>query len=449
MALLLLVLTGAPVLALLSSRPVTAQMVSTPERGMVRTLAASPDAPPLDVYVDSTLLASAITFSTLTPVSAITSGDHTLALVTAGGDPKRQTLTSTDIRLDADAFLLIVATGYLTDLRVQTYQQDSSSLDSTSDARIRSINLVPDTADISVAQTDGTSLLPAAAPFAASSYATTPAGHYALAATPSTTNAQPVTLVGLTFLPDATYDIALIGEYRKGSVRAVPVVTATSLPCGIARQTGGPTMGCGRLLNADEDQAPVDVYLGDATTAIASQVAYGTATATFAVPAGATDLVLMPAGTPRDDSHRLAHVSLTGEDGVGVLIVANGNPGKVKLSTFNDVDQPVGGNLARVQMINTASGFGEANVEVNGLVEVKGILQGESSDARLVPAGPYELQITDADSGAMLADSGPMTIVAGQSCRWVIIGNGKKGTVAVVTLCVPIPTDATIASPLS
>ena len=415
---------------------------------MIRALAASPDAPPLDVYVDSTLLAAGVTYSTLTPVSAFSSGNHTLALVTAGGDPKRQTLTSTDTTLDANAFLLIVAAGYLSDLRVQTYEQDSSGLDSTNDARVRSINLVPDAPDIKLARADGTILGSTAAPFAASAYTTTPAGHYALTAMPSTGQAQPVSLADMTFLPDATYDIALIGEYRENSVQALPIVTATSLPCGTSRQIGGPAMGCVRLLNADADQAPFDVYLEDSPTAVASQVAYGTATPTFAVPAGAKELLLMPAGMPRDDTHRIGHISVSGEKGKGVLIIASGNPGKVRLKAFDDVNDPVGGTLAREQVINVASGFGAANVMVNGLTEVKGILQGESSDVRLVPAGPYDLQITDADSSSVLAESGPVTVDAGQFCQWVVIGDARAGTVAVVPLCVPIPTNATTASPL-
>lgn len=414
---------------------------------MIRALAASPDAPPLDVYLDSTLLASDVTYSTLTPVSAFSSGNHTLALVTAGGDPKRQTLTSTDTTLDANAFLLIVATGYLSDLRLQTYEQDSSGLDDTGDARVRSINLVPDAPDITLARADGTMLGSTAPPLAASAYTTTPAGQYALTAMPSTGKAQPVSLADMTFLADETYDIALIGEYRESSVRAVAIVTATSLPCGISRQVGGPATGCVRVLNADADQAPFDVYLEDSPSAVASRVAYGTATPTLTIPAGATELLLMPAGTPPDDTHRIGRLSVSGEEGDGVLVIASGNPGKVRLKAFDDVNDPVGGTLAREQVINAASGFGAANVMVNGLTEVKGILQGESSDVRLVPAGLYDLQITDADSGNVLAESGPVMVEAGQFCQWVVVGDGKAGTVAVVTLCVPIPTNATSASP--
>jgi hypothetical protein len=136
----------------------------TADSARVQVAHGSPDAPAVDVYLDSLLIAPALELGQMTNHIALPAGPHTLALRPAGAPAADAPLVSTDVTLAADSSpVTIVAVGQVSDgsLALQSFSNDVSDL-AFDQARIAVYNAVPG-ATVSATASDPSATLLASA----------------------------------------------------------------------------------------------------------------------------------------------------------------------------------------------------------------------------------------------------------------------------------------------
>lgn len=422
-----------------------AQTVLIPEQAMARVIHASPDTPPLDVYIDDRLLSGAMSFGTVSGYLPIETGNHQLQVVPAGGDPLRQALFTVDVTVAVDTFQLLAIQNYLNGITLSAYEQDVSRIDGQGVARIRLIHLVPDANGLTMALPNGETLFDSVVPLTASRYKDIQAGSQSITIRPERQETVAEIIEPLALLPNADYDIVVIGQLRDDSVRVLPLAVATAQPCGQFLGIGGTESGCLRVVNASPDIPAIDVYAGDATQPVVTGLTFGVVSPVISVPSGDVEVRIVPAGGAMDSE--LATTSLYLENGDGLLLIASGPADRAVLEDYDDAGQPLGGDQVRVSVVHQANHTGMLDVTANGEPLVRAILESEESDARLVPAGTYVFAATTNPDGERVTQSQAIVLVAGTSYRIIVAGDSAEGLVAMIPAGLPVPVDTWIPAP--
>ena len=424
---------------------VLAQTVLVPQSALVRIAQASPDAPALDVYVDDQLLVADMVFGSVSEYRPIETGDHTLQVVPAGGDPARQALVALDISFDPETLQLVAVQNYLNALALSVFPEDVSAIDSSGLARIRMIHLVPDGNDLNLLQSDGSEVIAGVVPLSASQYQEIQAGSQSLSVRAERQD-QVVTIpVSLALLPNVAYDLIVIGQVSQNSVEIVPLVTATAQPCGQFLAISGPEAGCLRFVNASPNIPSVDVYVGDDPQPVATGLTFGVVSPVISIPNAETEIRVVPSGSQADAA--LATTTVFADSGAGLLLVASGSGDHAKLDRYDDLNGPLGGQQARISVIHQASDAGTVDISANSQPLVRAILETEQSEDRLIPSGSYVFDVTSNADGQLLGRSTAVRIEAGTSYEIILIGDPDNGLVAIVVTGYQVPVDTALPAP--
>lgn len=433
---LVVVLAGTP------PATTSAQTVLLPEQTLARVVLASPDAPPIDIYIDDRLLVGAAVSGSVTDYLPVETGERKIQVVPAGGDLLRQALVSVDIQFDPDVFHLLTIQNYLNGITVTAYPLDGSTFGSQGYARLRLIHLVPDANGLSLLTSDGDDVFNSILPLTASRYTDIQAGGHAVSIRPERQEIVPPITTELTLLPNVDYDLVVTGELRDESVSVQLLATPTRQPCGQFLAIGGTESGCLRFVNASPDIPTVDLYVGEERILVATGLAFGVVSPVISIPTGDVEVRIVPAGGAPDDD--FASTSLFTEDGDGFLLIGSGRADRAVLENYEDLQQPLGGRQARLTLIHQANGAGTLDISANGSPVVRAMLESEESAARLVPAGAYVFEATGSQTGQRVAIAPATRLEAGSSYQIVVAGDVDE-VVAIVVAGLPVPSSASIA----
>jgi hypothetical protein len=143
---LMTALAASPALGAAQAATATPAVTGVPNP-TIRVVQASPDAPPVNVLVDGQPVAHGLAFGTASDYADMAAGDHHLqVLPTDGGQP----IIDQTITLNDSTASILVATGDLAHIQLQTYAVDNSA-PNPGQARLRLINAIPDGPPLSVA----------------------------------------------------------------------------------------------------------------------------------------------------------------------------------------------------------------------------------------------------------------------------------------------------------
>jgi hypothetical protein len=152
-----------------------------------------------------------------------------------------------------------------------------------------------------------------------------------------------------------------------------------------------------RFVHASPSTAAVDVYVGDATTPLFSNLAFGQASPYATVPSAAFVFVLRTAGAPATSAPLFTSATITPADGQTITSVAGGQIGAVqakamfRISPFVEAFDPVAAGQARLRLVNLDYSLPALGIDVgdDGSVEESniGIYQASTPAGILAPAG--------------------------------------------------------------
>ena len=121
----------------------------------LRLAHASPDAPPVDVYLDDTRVVSALAFGSASESIAVAPGDYAVSFYVAGADPAESAVTAAALPLNAGDARTLLVMGNLDALQLVLFADDTA-VPTAGNARLTTVHAYPGAPDVNVALTDGT-----------------------------------------------------------------------------------------------------------------------------------------------------------------------------------------------------------------------------------------------------------------------------------------------------
>jgi Domain of unknown function (DUF4397) len=205
--------------------------VSTAASADVRVIHASPDTPPVDVYVN-TLPGSgdpAITdlaFTQGTPYIPLPSGSYDFRVTPANSNTVA--LSALGFPVDQNQDVSIVAVNFLSSIEALVLNDDNTSVSNA--ARIRFVHAAPDVPTVDVALAGGDVLFNAVSFKGNGGYISVPGGTYDLEVRLDANNTVALPLPGVSVQNGFVYTIFAMGSLAAGNVQAVTFVDAIPAP---------------------------------------------------------------------------------------------------------------------------------------------------------------------------------------------------------------------------
>jgi len=198
-----------------------------------RFVHVSADAGEVDLYVDGTAVAQAVSYGTATEFTALADGEHQIQIVPTGQPADSAWLDET-IQFDGGQAYQFAVAGIAeeddnddNDLRLIQSEIDLTPLPA-GQARVRAIHAVDDAGDVNVALAAGSNLFEGVGFSDASDYAVVDAGSYDIQVTDAD-NTELVTATGQKLEEGTVNDVFVIGRTADQSVQLL-VLTASATP---------------------------------------------------------------------------------------------------------------------------------------------------------------------------------------------------------------------------
>lgn len=200
----------------------------------VLVLNGSPDAGPIDVYVDGQLVLQGASFGILGDFIPVTAGERQIQIVPSG-DAVDDAVIDSVVDLQEGVAYEVAALGEIADIRLQALPVDTRPLPANT-SRLRAVHAAPDAPAIDLALTVGESVLQDLENGEVSEYIALPAGTYDLEARIAGTTDLALPLPGTVLIPNTAYTLYLTGLVEEGSLGAtlVPVLISPEIAGAVA-----------------------------------------------------------------------------------------------------------------------------------------------------------------------------------------------------------------------
>lgn len=218
--------------------------------GRVRIMHASPDTPPVDIFVDGQKAVTALAFPNNTGYVALPAGGHNVKVFVSPSDGTGTPALQATLDVVAGKDVTVLATGRVGDGSLAlTLFEDDNRTPSGNNAHIRLIHASPDAppVNVAVAGTD-TNVFTGVAFRNVSPYVPVPAGTYSLDVKVNATGATVLTIPNLKLDARTVYTAVAVGLAGNGTLRVVPLVDAPAPAAPAPPRTGDSvTTGGGTL----------------------------------------------------------------------------------------------------------------------------------------------------------------------------------------------------------
>jgi hypothetical protein len=236
---LVLVLVALAAATVFATLPAAAQSAST---GRVRVMHASPDTPPVDIFVDGQKAVTALAFPNNTGYVALPAGSRNVKVFVSPSDGTGSPALEANLNVAAGTDYTVLAVGEVGKGSLALLPlQDNNALPAAGNAHVRIIHAGPDAPAVDVAVAGTTTKLFSDIEFKeVGTYTPVPAGTYNLEVRPAGTTTVALAINGLQLANRTVYTVVATGLLANNTLRAVPLVDAQP-----AAAPGTPNTGTG------------------------------------------------------------------------------------------------------------------------------------------------------------------------------------------------------------
>ncbi len=408
--------------------PVT--RAQSPDEARVRVLHASPDAPPVDVYLDDALVLESLAPETVSGWLGVAPGQHRLLLFASGADPTVSgALVDATLAMDAGTARTLAMTNVLASLEVQLIPDAPEPQAGV--ARLRVVNLDADAGPVDVAVAGaGEPIVTGLADGSASPIVTLAPGVVDLQIRPAGAGGAWTEAVsgGLPLVEGTATSLFLVDLPADGDARTVVASDGAS---------GSGTAARLRVLHGAPAARPVDVLVDGAT--VATDVTFGSITDPLVLAPGEhrVQVVLDSTGAPgMPDATVLVDVVLSlGADDASTLVVIPAADGFAAQSILDDPTPRA--DAAQLRVVNLAPDLPTVDVvrDRTRRALIERLAYPVASEYRDVRPGRLDLELRAADkSGRVVLDVAPLTLAPGTSTSLFVVGSLADGALRAVVV---------------
>lgn len=183
-----------------------------PEKSFIRLLHASPDAPPVDVYVNNKLIARNLAYKQFTEYLSSDPGVYNVKIYASG--KLTPPIIDTTLTLEANKILTIAAADKLKNLKLLPYEEPKLYT-TPGKAYVKFVHLSPNTPPVDITLPDGTILFKNTAFTEGTEYLPVDRGIYTLQARPTGTSKIALTVPNVRLKPGRFYTVYAVGLLNK------------------------------------------------------------------------------------------------------------------------------------------------------------------------------------------------------------------------------------------
>jgi hypothetical protein len=194
-------------------------------KAQVRVAHFSPDAPNVDVYVNSDKVLSNVPFGAVSGYLTVPAGRYTFAIRPAGAAADSPPVFAASQRLMRGRAYTVAAVGTLATIKPKVYR-DTVCAPDAGNAKVRILHAAPDVPPVDIAVKDGSVVIKNLKFSAASRYIEGPAGSGTIEVRAAGTN-QVLLTFDATVAAGNIYTVAAIGLAGDGSVKLLPILDRT------------------------------------------------------------------------------------------------------------------------------------------------------------------------------------------------------------------------------
>ena len=398
----------------------------------VRVLHASPDAPAVDVVVNSTAIAANAPFKTATGFSTINSGRGTVKVNVAGSNT---TVISATPDFNAGRSYTIIAANKVAAIEPLIIDDDGAA-PASGQVKVRVVHGAPSAPAVDVyvtapnAALAGTTPTLANVPFKTiSSVLQVAAGSYQIRVTAA--GSKDAVFDAGTVALAAGADLVLVAVDQNIGASPISLIGLTT-DAAAPRFELTDTRAQLRAFHASPDAPNVDILVDNALAA--GNVPYLTAVGFVAVPSGARNVKVNAAGT----STTVINVTPTLAAGKAYTAYAVGFlAGISALLVEDNLAAPTTGN-AKIRVIHGSPDAPNVDILANNNRVLANVPFKTASDYLVVPAGAYNFKVNVAGTATTAAQA-DVTLVAGKV--YTAIAVGSVASTATNKLAIRLLTD--------
>jgi hypothetical protein len=364
---------------------------------------ASPDAPPVDVYLNGEIVEGLtnVPYFTVSGYLTVPAAEYRVQ-VTPAGAGLDQAVIDTVVPLSADNGYTLAATGFLSDIQPTLIEDDLSEI-SAVDARVTVYHFSPGAPNVDVKTLPDGAIILEDVGFGSSATDDIDGGTYNIAVTPAG-EADPVVLnfPELVLEDGSDYDIFAINPLE--SIAAEVVVNGSPLstggggapapeptpdqPAPMPEPEPAPADAEVSVVHASPDAPNVDVYVDD--SAVLTDVPFFTASDYLTVPAGDRRIRIAPAGAPVEEA--VLDSTFTLDANQGYTVAAVGLLENLQLVVLEDDLSPAPAGQARISVFHFSPDAPAVDILANGSTVSSGLTFGNGIEVD-VPAGTYDFTV--------------------------------------------------------
>jgi hypothetical protein len=388
----------------------------SPNQAKVRVLHASPDAPAVDVFVNSTTLASNAPFKAATAFSTINSGRGTVKVNVAGTNT---TVINATPDFNAGRSYTVIAANKVAAIEPLVIDDDGVP-PAAGQVKVRVVHGAPSAPAVDVyvtapnaALTGATPTLPNVPFKAISNVLQVAAGNYQIRVTVA--GSKTVAFDAGSVALAAGADLVLVAVDQNTGASSISLIGLTT-DAAAPRFELTDTRAQLRAFHASPDAPNVDILVDNAIAA--SNVPYGTAVGFVGVPSGARNVKVNAAGTAAtviDVTPTLAAGKAYTAYAVGFLA------GIAPLLVEDNLSAPAAGN-AKIRVIHASPDAPNVDILANDSRVLANVPFKAASDYLVVPAGAYIFKVNVAGT-ATTATQASVTLAAGRVYTAIAVGS--------------------------
>jgi hypothetical protein len=211
---------------LLASAPASAQSAT----GRVRVMHASPDTPPVDIFVDGAKAVTALAFPADTGYVSLPAGAHNVKVFVSPSDGTGAPALEANLTVAAGKDYTVLAVGLVGDGTLALLPlEDNNATPAAGKAHIRLIHAAPDAPAVDVAVAGTNTLVFQNVPFkGVGAYTPVDAGTYNLDVRATGTTTAALTVPGLALANRNVYTAVAVGRLGDGSLKVVALLDAAA-----------------------------------------------------------------------------------------------------------------------------------------------------------------------------------------------------------------------------
>ncbi|MCB2211884.1 DUF4397 domain-containing protein [bacterium] len=412
-----------------------------PESAQLRVTHLSPDAPPVDIYVDGAMVLSNVDYLAVSEYLELDAGMHNVQVYATG--TTENAVIDADVSLMGEMAYTVAAVGKLDNIQPAVFEDMTEPGD---DVMLRFVHASPDAPAVDITDMDGNVIFENVSFTEVGNYITVPEDQYNLQVRVAGTETIVLTLSNVMLNAETNYTVWAVGLAAEEGEMGLMAVATAETGSGSTSMVLPTDTALLRVSHLSPDAPPVDVYVDNRK--VLENVAYLGVSNYLTVGAGTRNVQVYATGT-MDNAVIDADVTVSMD--MAYTVAAVGELASIQPAVYMD-DRTTAGDV-KVRFIHTSPNAPAVDITLaDGTPLFEDVSFPEAAEFINVTGGTYDLQVRAAGTDNVVIGFNGVGLNDGDVVTIWAVGklNGAEAEMLKAVATIDAPgngADATVITP--